>query len=64
MGLAGGIALGMIIAVAMELSQQVVRNEADIRDVMHLATLAMIPVLDGTEGSRRKSSRPPEVQHV
>lgn len=63
-GLVIGIGLGAGIAVAMELSQQVVRNEADIRDVLHLATLAMIPTLEGAEGSRQKPPKSAEVQHV
>jgi polysaccharide chain length determinant protein (PEP-CTERM system associated) len=63
-GLAAGIGLGAAIAVALELSQPVVRTEADVSEVLHLPTLAMIPVLDVAERERRQRSSSSEVQHV
>ena len=63
-GLICGMGVGVGFTVAMELSQQVVRSEADIRDVLHLATLVTIPALDGADDHRQKSSSSAEVQHV
>lgn len=64
-GLLFGAGLGIGLTVVMELSQQVVRSEADVHNVLHLTTLAVIPSLDKRAGGHRESaSSSPGVQHV
>lgn len=53
-GLAGGAAIGMLLALALEMTDKALRTERDIEFYLGVPTLALVPVI-GDEKNRKRS---------
>ncbi len=57
-GLAGGLGIGFALAIALELKDKSLRNEADIEALLQLPTLALVPsVVEGVQSGHGLFSR-------
>lgn len=57
-GAFGGLLLGLVIALWLELRDKLIRTERDVEFYLELPTLALVPVVDKAGGFRRKSLPP------
>jgi len=55
-GLAGGLALGLGIALLLEMRDKSLRSEQDVEFFLQLPTLAMVPVVGTGHDARKKGS--------
>jgi len=56
-GLGVGLALGLGITLLLELRDKSLRTENDVEQLLHLPTLAMVPLIDDADGKKR-AARP------
>ncbi len=57
-GLAGGMGIGLVIALLLEMKDKSIRTEADIEALLQLPTLALVPsVIEGASNGRGLLSR-------
>ncbi len=52
-GLAGGLAFGLALALLMEFKDKSLRTEGDVESLLKLPILAMVPIMDKSKSGAR-----------
>ena len=61
-GLGGGVALGLGLALVLEMNDKSLRNERDVQAFLKLPTLALLPWIETGNGEQKRSCKKPAAE--